>query len=453
MTPITLHDICRATGAERLTAGAASVTSVCTDTRRLSRGCLFVALRGETFDGHDFLPQAAAAGAAAVLVDRKPRELEPGPHYLLVGHTRQALGHLAGYVRRGLKGKVVAVAGSNGKTGTKHLIGSALAARLRGSISPKSFNNDIGVPLTIFAAPADDDYLVLEIGTNHHGEIAPLAEIARPDIAVITNCSAEHLAGLTDLAGVRRENAQVTIGLPPDGLLVVNGDDPELLAAVSNWRGRRVTFGLHPGNDLQAVDISCGLDGTRFRLAGGPEIALPVLGRHAAINALAAVAVGRAMGLSDAQIAAGLAQATAPEMRLQLIRYAGVSVLNDAYNANPASMHAALATVRDLPARRRIAVLGDMRELGDWSEKLHREIGLAAAESRLDQLVCVGPAAAWIGQSAIGAGMAATSVRFEPDAAAAADVLSSATDGDLILLKGSRAMGLEKVAQALKAAG
>jgi len=252
---------------------------------------------------------------------------------------------------------------------------------------------------------------------------------------------------------VRRENAQVTSGLSPDGLLVVNGDDPDLLAAVSGWRGRRTTFGLETGNDVRAVDISCSLTGTRFRLAGGAEMVLPVLGRHAAINALAAVAVGRAMGLSDSQIATGLAQASSPEMRLQLIRYDGVTVLNDAYNANPASMKAALTTLRDLPARRRIAVLGDMRELGDWAEKLHLEIGRMAAECRLDQLVCVGPAAAWIGKAAIEAGMAASSVRFRPDAASAADVLAGAVFGDLILLKGSRAMELEKVTRALKTAG
>jgi UDP-N-acetylmuramoyl-tripeptide--D-alanyl-D-alanine ligase len=408
---------------------------------------LFVALRGEHFDGHDFLPQAAAGGAVEALVSGASAALP----CITVADTRRALGKLAQLVRQGLPGKVIAVAGSNGKTGTKLLIDAALRCKLKGSISPKSYNNDIGVPLTIFAARAEDDYLVLELGTNHHGEIAWLTEIARPDIAVITNCSAEHLEGLTDLAGVRRENAAIAAGLGADGLLVVNGDDPEFLEALSGCRCRRMTFGFASTNDLWASEVSCGANGTRFRLNDGPHVFVPLLGRHAAANALAAIAVGRQMGLADEPMIDGLSRARGPEMRLELKQIAGVTVLNDAYNANPASMRAALETLCALPsAGRRVAVLGDMRELGEWTERLHREIGKAAARCKLDRLICVGASAALIGEAATHSGMPAERVSLHVDSAAAAVAVAGlVAGGDLVLLKGSRAVGLETIAQAI----
>jgi UDP-N-acetylmuramoyl-tripeptide--D-alanyl-D-alanine ligase len=265
-------------------------------------------------------------------------------------------------VRQEFRGQVIAVAGSNGKTGTKHLIHSALRETLRGSMSPKSFNNDIGVPLAIFPADTSDDYLILELGTNHPGEIRNLTHIALPDIAIVTNCSAEHLEGLGNLDGVRRENASLIEGLKPDGTLIINGDDPALTEAVSAFHGDRVTFGFSKTNDLWASDAVCSWNGTRFTSGpAGVEVFVPLLGSHIAVNALAAVAVARRMGLSDGQIVRNLAKSTGPEMRLQPIEGGGVRILNDAYNANPASMKAAIQTLTSLPAAgRRIAVLGDI---------------------------------------------------------------------------------------------
>jgi UDP-N-acetylmuramoyl-tripeptide--D-alanyl-D-alanine ligase len=456
MTPLTLDQVCQAVGSQIPAGGDLRITSICTDSRHVAPGCLFVALRGEKFDGHAFIEQVSAAGAIAALADHQPLKSQKNFHYIKVPDTRTAMGKLAAFVRRGLRGKTIAVAGSNGKTSTKHLIDAALRPCLAGSISPKSYNNDIGVPLTIFAANPAHDYLVLEIGTNHHGEIAPLAEIAAPDIAVITNCFAEHLEGLDDLDGVRRENAQIASYLRPGGLLIVNGDDPELLAALRGYTGRRLTFGLSRGNDLCASDIICHADGTSFR-CGGEKFFVPLLGRHAAINALAAIAVARELNLPSAKYSQGLACSKGADMRLQLNRVGGISVLNDAYNANPASMRAALQTLCALPAAaRRVAVLGEMRELGRASDQFHREIGQAAAECSLDALVCVGESAKLIADSAKTAGMAAERVTFHPDAAAAATAVAGwVHDGDLVLLKASRAIGLEKVAQAigLKKAG
>lgn len=271
------------------------------------------------------------------------------------------MGRLARFVRQQLSSKVVGVAGSNGKTSTKNLIHSALAGRLRGTISPKSFNNDIGVPLAIFPADPGHDYLVLEMGTNHPGEIQALTDIALPDIAVITNCGPEHLEFLGDLRGVRRENASVINGLNPKGLLIINGDDPDLIEATSAYPGKRLTFGFKPTNDLFAADVECNQTGVRFRLNGGrKQVFVPLLGRHTAANALAAIAVARRLGLSEDEVIDNLSRARGAEMRLQLEHANGVTVLNDAYNANPASMKAALETAITLrpprqprPARRR----------------------------------------------------------------------------------------------------
>jgi len=344
--------------------------------------------------------------------------------------------------------------GSNGKTGTKHLITSALAARLRGGMSPKSFNNDIGVPVSIFAADPNQDFLVLELGTNHPGEIRNLTEIARPDVAVITNCSAEHLEYLGDLMGVRQENASIIQGLSPKGLLVVNGDDPQLLEAVAGYRGKIVTFGFGPTNDLFATDIVVEETHTSFSLNGRTtRVRIPMLGRHAACNALAAIAVARRLGVAEDMFIAALAESSAPEWRMQRIEVGGVTVLNDAYNANPASMRAAIETFVMLdPARRKIAVLGDMRELGTNSERYHREIGSLVASIRddVDQLLTVGPNARWFAQSAIEAGFDAKRIKsFDDTDAAYAAIPKSLQPGDMVLLKGSRAIGLEQIATRL----
>jgi hypothetical protein len=254
MKPLTIQQIKHATGGKAVTSippTAPPISAVCTDTRRMTPGSLFVALRGDRHNAHEFLPDAAAGGAVAALVEQVPAQTLPNVYLIKVEDTKQAMGKLATYVRRHMRSKVIAVAGSNGKTSTKYLIDAALSFRLRGSMSPKSFNNDIGVPLTIFPADPMQDYLVLEMGTNHHGEVKVLTEMALPDIAVITNCGAEHLEFLGDLMGVRRENASVIAGLNArGGLLVVNGDDPELLSAVSPFKGKRITFGFRADERL-----------------------------------------------------------------------------------------------------------------------------------------------------------------------------------------------------------
>ena len=456
MKPITLQQIRRATGGTPLTVlpdAAPLIEAVSTDSRQVQPGALYVALRGERYDGHDFLPDVARAGAVAAVVERVPQEPPPDLHLLRVPDTYAALGKVAQLVRRQMTAKVIAVAGSNGKTSTKLLIDAALRLKLRGTVSPKSFNNNVGVPLTIFPADPHQDYLVLEMGTNHHGEILPLTQMALPDIAVITNCGAEHLEGLDDLMGVRRENATVAAGLGGRGLLVVNGDDPYLLDAVASFPARKITFGFNETNDLFATDVSWDEGGCRFKLNGRREVFVPLTGRHTASNALAAIAVARRLMVSEEVIFEGLSQARGPDMRLEFQPAGDVTILNDAYNANPNSMRAALDTLAGLNVgARRLAVLGDMLELGRSSERYHKELGEhAATAGKLDVLACVGPQSGAMADAAVAAGLPPTAVLRFPNAKAAAESLSRVVrPGDLVLVKASRGVKLEYVADAIR---
>ena len=451
MDPITLAEIVAAVGAPP--AAGPVVQAVCTDTREIAPNSLFVALRGESFDGHAYLAQAAAGGAVAALVDRDVPAVA-GLALIRVDDARRAMGRLATAVRRRFKGTVIAVAGSNGKTGTKHLIHAALSSTLRGSMSPKSFNNDVGVPVTLFAADPADDFVVLEMGTNHPGEIAHLSRMAEPDVAVVTNIGAEHLEFFGDEEGVARENAQVTAGMPLRGTVYVNEDDGWLL----NSDREEITFGLTGNADVQAGDVACGADGVGFtavwdsRDAPRQPFFIPLLGRHTAANALAAILVGRRLGVPMDDIRRGLSTVTGPAMRLQVEQAGPVTVLNDAYNANPTSMAAALDTLRDLTtAGRRVAVLGDMLEMGDAAAAGHADVGRRAAAAGVDVLVCVGPLSAGTAAAAKDAGLPVVwHVLTTTEAAAAVPPLLRA--GDLVLLKASRGIRLERVADAIRAA-
>jgi UDP-N-acetylmuramoyl-tripeptide--D-alanyl-D-alanine ligase len=455
MKPLPIQDVRRAIGGRSTTPlprEGPVLSAVCTDTRAMKADSLFVALKGENFDGHQFLDVAAAGGAIAAVVSDVPESPPKHLRLLVVADTRVAFGKLAKQVRSTLRAKVVAVAGSNGKTSTKYLIDAVLGAKLKGSMSPKSFNNDIGVPLTIFAAEENHDYLVLELGTNHIGEISNLTKIAQPDIAVITNCTAEHLEFLGSLAGVRFENSSIIEGLNPKGSLIVNGDDPALLSAVAKFHGQKITIGFKETNDLFAADVVCDATGVRFKLNGRLAVFVPMLGKHTAANALAAIAVGKRFRMTDEEIISGLANAHGPEMRLQLDDLNGVSLLNDAYNANPASVKAALETLKTLPTRgRRIAIIGDMRELGPTAEKLHEEVGEFAATCSLHLLVCVGELSRHVAEAAIKGGMTEDRVKRFPDAEATAkEIVDQIADGDVVLLKASRGIHLEIVAKALR---
>lgn len=440
-------------------------SGVCTDSRTLKPGEVFVAIKGDTFDGHEFLTQVASKGAAFAIVHRRdcvPPELLRELSVLLVPDTGVALLKLAAAYRKTLDTtRVVAVGGSNGKTTTTRLIESVLSRSLRGTASIKSFNNAVGVPLTILGAKKSDQYLICEVGTNAPGEICTLTEVVQPDVAVITSIGREHLEGLASIDGVAREEASLLKGLRSGGVAVLNADAPLLLDLVNAGGylpddSSVITFGTDPNADIRVRVLSVSSDRTLFRLNDRTEYEVPLPGRHNALNAAAAVAVARRFGLDDQAAQAGLAALRPPEMRLEQRAVAGVRLLNDSYNANPDSVLASLATFDEcFPAssERRVVILGDMLELGNTARDAHREIGDAVASlSGIDLAVFIGPLMAHAADR-VSAGRFSGTVVALPDAtdSSMTHAASLLRPGDAVLLKGSRRMALERIIGALAA--
>jgi UDP-N-acetylmuramoyl-tripeptide--D-alanyl-D-alanine ligase len=432
------------------------VGRISTDSRQAQRGDVFFAIAGERFDGHRFLQDAAARGVAAVVVERDklPSQL-PDCAVIAVDRTRAALGRLAAQHRLQFRLPVIAVAGSNGKTTTKELIASVLRQKFTTLWSAASFNNDIGVPLTLLRLDQTHQAAAVEVGTNHPGELAPLVNMVRPQFGVITCIGREHLEFFGDLEGVAEEEGRLAELLPPDGRLYLNGDDPWTPRIARRARAAIVRVGFGETNDWQARHLRPDKHGTVFRLdtplaayAGDYRIAL--LGRHQVVNALYAVALGVELGLDRAEVERGLAECKTPDMRLQLRELNGLRVLDDAYNANADSTLAALQTLLELPCKgRRVAVLGDMAELGAQTEAAHEEIGRRAAEAGVGQLFAVGKMAAVTARAARSAGLNRV-LEFSDVESAAAALKSFVKSGDVLLLKGSRAARLERIAEALK---
>lgn len=432
------------------------ITGLSTDSRALTPGQMFLAIKGDSHDGHRHVAEVAGRAPLAVIDDTAalPVPLPQGLGILKVSSTRRALLRLAAAYRRTLEGtRVIAVAGSNGKTTTVRLIESVLRQAASGTASLKSFNNDIGVPLTILGAKPGDGYLICEVGTNSPGEVARLAQVVEPDIAVITSIGREHLEKLGSLQGVAREEASVMEHVRRGGAGVFNADSPHLpeaIAALAVKPATRIGFGFGPGADVRVVEVAQDARGLAFKLNDGSTFRLGLLGKHNAGNAAAAVVVGRRMGLSDVKIAAGLLAARGPEMRLERSEIGGVCVLNDAYNANPDSMRAGLEALREVGvgAGRRVAILGDMLELGDHTRAEHRDIGrLLSERTDLDVIVLVGPS---MKAAAEVLGARAAWVP-DMDERHAPEVAGDLRAGDVVLLKGSRRMRLERLVVALKA--
>ncbi len=431
------------------------------DSRVDLTGKVFVAIRGEHHDGHDYLDEATRAGAGLLIVDRQPSEetLSAGPAVLLVDDTRTALGRLATAYRLTLVDTtVIAITGSAGKTTVKHLIDSVLSTKMRGTAAPKSFNNDIGVPLTILSATSDDKYLIVEIGANRLGEVNALARIAQPNIAVITSIGRAHLEGFETIENVAREKAMVLDHLQSDGVGIINVDAPQL----RNYPGQAqsmVLFGRAEDADFRLTDRGASDGAWWFEVNGKDRFSLRLPGAHNATNALAAVAVGRQLGFSNQKIKRGLAQCEPVAMRMTCHKLDEITIYNDAYNANPDSMLAALNTFTELTidADRRVVILGDMLELGAKAEALHAEIGRAVID--LDQMLPIAHAVL-IGPLSSATARVLTE-SWGPDRVTHLDELDEGTaavaaqivqPGDTVLLKGSRSVGLERMLDALEVA-
>jgi UDP-N-acetylmuramoyl-tripeptide--D-alanyl-D-alanine ligase len=430
------------------------VRSVSTDSRELIAGSLFIALSGDRTDGHRFVEQAFAGGAAAAIVDA-PIDVK-GP-VVRVDSTAEALLRLAADERRSMAATVVGITGANGKTSTKDLTHAIAKTRFRVHASPGSFNNEIGLPLTLLGAPPDTEVLVAEMGARRLGDVKLLSGVARPDVAVVTNVGLAHMDVFGSWASIVEASAEPIDALGPEGLAILNADDPIVIAYGDRCPGRVVTFGSRAHVDVRAEDVSLGPDGrASFRLVTqGAEVpmTLAVPGEHMVSNALAAVAVGCELGVPLDDAALALAGAGVSRWRMETFTTtAGVRVLNDAYNANPESTAAALRTARWMAGEGHlIAVLGEMAELGPISEDEHDRVGELAARIRVGRLITVGGAAVVIARAAIREGMEPADVAiYDTPDEALDDIRRSAAPGDLIVFKGSRLAGLETVAEALR---
>jgi UDP-N-acetylmuramoyl-tripeptide--D-alanyl-D-alanine ligase len=433
------------------------VKSVCTDSRQAKAGDLFFAIKGEKFDGHDFLNEVTAKNVAAIVIEEKkiPSQL-PNCAVLVVDNARIALGKLAVVYRRDFDLPVICVGGSNGKTTTKELLASVLRQKLSTLASEASFNNDIGVPLTLLRLEKSHQVAVFEVGTNHPGELAPLVKMIQPKLGVITNIGREHLEFFGDVAGVAQEEGWLAELLLADGKLFVNGDNEWTEKIIARTKAKVVRVGLGEKNDWRAEKIRLDKNGVTFRVATVKEefcgeYRINLLGRHQVTNALFAVAVSEELGLGRSEIQRGLTECKPPKMRLQFCEANGIRVLDDSYNANTDSTIAALETLCDLPLQgRRVAVLGDMEELGAHSEAAHAEVGRRAAELKIGQLFTVGKMASVIAKSARDGGLNRV-IEFENVEAAMSAIKNFLKSGDVVLLKASRASRLERIAETLKA--
>ncbi len=428
------------------------VTAVVTDSRQARPGALFVALAGQRVDGHQFVADALDRGAVAALVGRDPGVGAREGAILAVDDPLVALGDLARYYRGRVSATVVAITGSNGKTTTKEMVAHLLRPGLRVVKAQKSFNNFVGLPLTIFDIDPTTDLAVLELGTSAPGEIRRLAAIAQPHVGVITNIGLTHLEGLGSLAGVAQAKAELLDALQEDGTAVLNWDDDWCRRIVPKLRGKLVTFGLTPEADVFATEVVQDARQLSFKLNGVQGFVLPVTGLHNLSNALAAVAVCRRLGLTPAEVAGRFAGFRLPAMRFEELRLGQVTIINDAYNANPVSMSAALSEFgRRQVAGRKFLVAGDMKELGADSPRFHQELGLRVAAQKLDGLFVVGEFAGEVAEGALAGGFPASAIHtFATLAELAPAVLGELQPGDVVLLKGSRAMELERLVEVVR---
>ena len=449
MNPLTLSHIAQLAGASLSSGdGTVVINKVSTDSRTIKPSELFVALRGENFQGHDFVEVSAKAGATGALVDLKwAGNVSNNFALLRATDTLQAYQTLAANYRRALGLKVLAITGSNGKTSTKDFAAAVLARRFRVTKTEGNFNNHVGLPRTILEATSENEVAVWEIGMNHPGEIAALSKIAAPDAAIITNIGVAHIEFVGSREAIALEKGALAQAIEPQGTVVLNADDPFTEEIAARTRAKVVLAGT-TGGTVRAIEIRQSAEGSEFTIVEGAHrcrAQLPVAGSHMVQNALLAVAAGRAFGLSIEECAAGLAAAPLTKARLQIKEINGVQFLDDSYNANTDSMKAALRTLVELDTEgKRIAVLGEMRELGGESERGHREVGETAATLGVNQLITIGDTADLIAEGARTAGLdKVSSVRSTAEAAKLLGEI--AKPGDLVLIKGSRAARTEQV--------
>lgn len=451
---LSADEVVSLTGGRFISRSERSIRRAAVDSRLVEPGSLFIALPGERTDGHEHLDDAIGRGAAAILVTRPVPAAAADVTIIRVADGLAALAAVAAGWRRRFHPVVVGVTGSIAKTSTKEAVAAVLSRRFATLRSEGNRNNEVGLPLTVLELGPEHEALVVEMGMYVGGEIADLARVARPSIGVVTAVQAVHLSRIGTLEAIEQAKGELLEALPAEGMAVLNADDPVVRRMGDRTVARAISYGFADDADVRAEEVTSeGLAGMTFTLrtpTGRRAARIPTLGRLSVHNALAAAAVGVAAGLTPDEIVDGLADGWSAPHRVQLVRAGEVVIVDDTYNASPGSVTAALQVLAELPGRR-IAVLGEMLELGEGHEDGHRIVGEAAAEA-VDRLVVVGAEAAAIADGAIAAGLDPSRVVVVPDAEAALDHLRSRLrDGDVVLIKASRGIALESLVDALRA--
>ncbi len=448
-----LSQIAADVGGDR-TGEDVDISSVAIDSRDASEGGLFVALGGSRQDGHAFVKEAHANGVRAALVSDRRALSGPG---IVVPDTLAALSALAAAERRRTTAKVIGITGSSGKTTTKDLLTAVLSKRFGVHASQGSYNNEVGLPLTILEAGEATEFLVCEMGSRGIGHIAALCEVAQPDVGIVTNVGVAHLELFGSMENVAKAKSELVSALGSGGVAILFEDDPVVRGFSDLVRGRTLTFGTSERSDVRALDVSLEGDGrASFRIVAygdSERVRLPVPGEHMVPNALAATAAGLAVGIALEECAGALEQASISRWRMETSTTSdGITVVNDAYNANPASMAAALRTARWMAKGGRLAaVLGQMAELGSVALEEHERIGEMAARLGVERVVTVGREARPLAMAALREGLEPSDVASydDPDEALA-DIRAWLKPGDVVLFKGSRVVGLDRLAEALR---
>ncbi len=449
MQEFCLHEAALACGGTLFAPGNLRVTSVVIDSRKADPGALFVPIRGERFDGHAFMEAALSAGACCTLSEHP---LDPAVPHIRVADTGRAFLDLAGYYKSRFPGlKTVGITGSVGKTTTKECVASALAARFRVLKNEGNLNNQTGVPLTLFRLMPEDQAAVIEMGTNHFGEIESLARAVRPDICLFTNIGEAHIEHFGSREGILRGKTEMLAHMAPGGRIILNGDD-DMLIALKKAREDVITFGLGAHNSYQALDVEDdGLLGLSFTVLYENDarfrLTVPAPGMHMVYNGLAAFAVGRALGMRPEEIQKGLLSYAPVGGRMSISQGNGLTVINDTYNASPAAMKAALDVLQKASGRK-VCVLGDMLELGERGLEYHRDVGAYAASCGVDVMLCAGTLARGIYEGAQEAG--AKEAHYFPNREALLFRLTQYLQpGDTVLVKASHSMGFDAIVDGL----
>lgn len=462
MKPISIREAADAAGGRILRQGQKlEISGVSTDSRTIKPGDLFAALEGEKYDGHDFLADAAQKGAAALLISNTDKPLPENVGIIVVDDTLTALQDLAAWYLKKFSADVVAITGSTGKTTTKDMIASVLSRKFNVLKTQGNYNNEIGLPLTLFNLEPGHEVAVLEMGMSGFGEIRRLAAIAPPKIAIITNIGISHIEKLGSRENIWKAKSEILENFNNDCIAIMNDDNDLLHNAVKLMKKdkvpyRIILFGTSPDAEYRAGDIQqLGEEGIAYNLYAEGQIfpiRLNAPGIHNVYNSLAAIAAGRAFGIDMQDIQAGLLDFESGSMRLNIFSIQqNIKVIDDAYNASPDSVNAALNVLKGMDGTRKIAILGDMLELGEYSASAHRQVGKTVAESGVNILVTKGRDSCWIGEGAIQAGMNEQSIiHFENNQGVIQWLSTNLQQGDRILIKGSRGMHMEEVVSYLK---